>query len=106
LEHIVWSQELDGAGSSLYYSRFENLQTLQPVEIFKGGDGTISRQPSMIADAQGQLHLSWSGGTNGLLMYSHAMADKAGSAFGWVPLSLDDKQPYQGRVTQAAPVFA
>jgi len=84
-EHFVWSQELDSSGSSLYYSRFDNLQTLQPVEIFKGGDGTISRQPSMIADSQGQLHLSWSGGTNGLLMYSHAMADMAGSAFGWVP---------------------
>jgi hypothetical protein len=92
LEHIVWSQELDRSGSSLYYSRFDDLQTLQPVEIFKGGDGTISREPSMIADAQGQLHLSWSGGTNGLLMYSHAMVDKAGSEFGWVPSqSLDEK---------------
>lgn len=90
--HIVWSQELNNSGSSLYYSRYDDQQALQPAEIFKGGNGTISRQPAMLSDAGGSLHLVWVGGVDGQLNYSKSLADKAGSAFGWVPAKeLDEK---------------
>lgn len=92
VEHLVWSQELASSGSSLFYSRFDNQQATQPVEIFKGGNGDISRQPSLLSDSQGNLHLSWIGGKSGLLTYSRAMVDNAGSAFGWLPVkNLDEK---------------
>jgi hypothetical protein len=39
----------------------------------------------MWADGQERLHLAWSGGTQGEIYYTRALADQAGSASGWLP---------------------
>ena len=83
--HVVWSQGSGTPGTSLYYARYDGKTASPAVEIVKAAAGEVVRQPAMWADGQERLHLAWSGGTQGEIYYTRALADQAGSASGWLP---------------------
>lgn len=83
--HVVWSQGNSSPGTSLYYARYDGKTASPAVEIAKAAAGEVVRQPALWADGQERLHLAWSGGAQGEIYYTRALADQAGSASGWLP---------------------
>ncbi len=86
--HVAWSQGAGGGpGASLYYARFDSAtgRWTRAVEVARGTSGEMARQPALLADGRGLLHLVWSGGAQGQIMHSRARLGEAASAGGWSP---------------------
>jgi hypothetical protein len=97
--HVVWSQASGGGlPTALAYARWDGQALSRSVEIVQAGEGELVRHPALLADAQGHLHLVWSGGAGGEILYSRANLGEAASAGGWLP-----PQPLFTRATAAWP---
>ncbi len=88
--HIVWSQRprANGAGASLFYVQAEKEKTSRSVEIVKPAEGTYNPQLSLVVERQPDdednlLHMVWSGGQDGGILYSYALASEALAPISW-----------------------
>ena len=89
LVHIVWGQQAQASPfSGLFYARWNGQMLSRPAEIFRGIQGEVARQPALLADSAGWLHLAWSGGTQGEILYSRAVLADAASASNWSPVQV------------------
>ena len=98
--YAVWVQPAAGGGAdALYYARVTEDQASAPlpVKIREAGGGEALQDPVLAIDAQDRLHLAWSGGATGEILYSRANADQAGAASGWLPAVSVDNQPGASR---------
>lgn len=106
--HVVWTNAdpaagLDAAagssaaatpfGNAIYYARTDGRNTTRPNAIISGVDGEVIRQPALLYDtAMDRLHLAWSGGSSGEILYSWALSSDAGTTSGWrVPRTVSVK---------------
>jgi len=96
--HVVWSQvypELSrrgagegGPGTALLYARWDSSaeRWSRAVEVVHGTSGEeMARQPVLLTDGQGMLHLVWSGGEQGRIFYRRARISEARGSGGWSP---------------------
>lgn len=86
--HVAWSQSPtgDGPGTALFYARWDapTERWSRAVELQRGASGTeMARQPALLADAGGLIHLVWSSGEEGQIAYSRAKVGEATSSGGW-----------------------
>jgi hypothetical protein len=82
--HITWAEGTPGGTmNTLYYSRLEGETITQPAAIQRGLEGEFIRAPVLLAHEAEWLHLAWSGGTQGEILYSRAQLDEAGNPNGW-----------------------
>lgn len=90
--HVVWSaaSSAAGLGTSMYYAQSSSTGTLGPFGLMQSLKSAIARQPALLHEARRQvLHLVWSGGMDGSLLYSWAGADEVGSSSAWsAPLTV------------------
>jgi hypothetical protein len=71
------------AGSSMFYSRSDQSSATRPVPV-SSFERDIYRDPSLVyAPSNDELHLVWSGGQQGEIMYTRANASEAAS-LGWL----------------------
>lgn len=106
--HLLWSEkfgeETDGQGqrihgNTLMYSRWDNGMWSTPIDVLVSPDGGEVWQPVAATDKFGGLHVIWASMPGGKLYYSHAVAEQASSAQGWVaPIQL-----YSGLPTATLP---
>lgn len=84
--HFVWSQpaefDLKGLGRTLYYVCWDEKGWSFPVPIFSLA-GEKAEHPSIALDTGGLLHLVWSGGEAGDILYSRVESDHAGVTDMW-----------------------
>lgn len=84
--HLIWSQAIDSThvSNSLHYASFADGNLSRAVEIVPVSTGEIARQPALwFEPANSMLHLTWSGGKDGALLYSRVNINEAGSAAAW-----------------------
>lgn len=85
--HLVWCEgAASGPAQVIYYLRWDGRALSRPSAIQGGVEGEMVRQPALLADEQGWLHLAWSGGEQGEILYSRARLDEAGLLAGWAPV--------------------
>lgn len=103
--HLVWSQpsqdDPDGPGRGIHYARWSDDRWTQPVLLF-ADSAEKAEAPSIAADSSGLLHLVWSGGTAGAIMYSRALGDRTIGSGEW---STPSALPMPGLLA-SAPVVA
>jgi hypothetical protein len=82
--HVVWSQSntLGTTGDSLVYIRGDGTNWTDPAVIIRNPNGTISL-PGLLADPNEVLHLVWSAGPTGQILYNQAFARDALIAADW-----------------------
>ena len=82
--HVVWTEPgSGGAGTALMYARWDGTRWSPAIGVTRDDSGQeLLRQPALVADANGLLHLAWSGGNLGQILYARARADQAATA-GW-----------------------
>lgn len=84
--HIVWSQAASGSTTgSIFYAHWDARNLTRASEIISAGEGELARQPALLADPAGWLHLVWSGGEQGEILYSRARLNEVASPAGWSP---------------------
>ena len=87
--HLVW---LEGAPSEvferLYYAGIKGEAMGQPMVVKSAAAGEFLRQPDLLADSVGWLHLTWSGGTHGEILYSRVRVEEASDPGAWSPVQL------------------
>lgn len=84
--HLVWSQgaKPSSLSNSLYYAKYASGSLSGPFEILPASINEIARQPSMLYDASNDsIHLAWSGGEDGAILYSWSNTREASSPTGW-----------------------
>jgi len=85
--HLVW---LEGPGddvfTTLYYARITGSTIGQPVTVRAAAAGEFFRQPALLADQNGWLHLAWSGGSRGEIHYSRVRLEDAENPGAWSPV--------------------
>ncbi len=89
--HAFWSQpsgrELVGdaaqPGRAIFYSRLNAGQWSPARPVIVSPSGKTDQQ-SVVADADGNLFVVWSGGVSGQVYFSRAVADRASSATEWI----------------------
>ncbi len=99
--HAVWSQApaRDTVGNILAYVQSSPEGSSQPVEIVAAVKNEIARHPALLYEAAlGRLHLVWSGGEHGNLLYQWVEEDEAGVPSAWsIPKTIsgiyDSSQP-------------
>lgn len=86
LAHTIWSQSNAASGptTALYYARSDGQSVPRPVQMIQAGQNEMARQPALLVDGQDRLHLAYSGGQNGEIVYTRAETVQAGSASGWL----------------------
>ena len=83
--HMAWSEREagGGAGAALLYARrgADAERWSRPAELVAGDAGeAVARQPALLVDRdRGLMHLVWSGGRDGQILYSRAQVDRAAS---------------------------
>lgn len=100
--HVVWSEGQPGApASQILYARSADGQPgagdqpgadglpvaisfSRPATLVSAAAGEVARQPALLFQ-DGWLHLAWSGGAAGELVYSRANPDQAASTAAWMP---------------------
>lgn len=80
---LVGKPEATNAGTALYYVRLDAGRWSSPRSFLTSPIGKTD-QPSVAADAQGNLFVVWSGGTSGDIYFSRAVAERAVSATEWI----------------------
>ena len=84
--HTVWSvsSSQSSPGVSLFYAQSSPNGILGPFELVPSTKENVARQPTLYYEAgRERLHLVWSGGTDGALLYSWVGVDEAGSSAAW-----------------------
>ena len=82
--HLVWLERAgDGAADTIQYATGNGGPMSAGVALSSLSTGEFIRQPVLLADAQGWLHLAWSGGSRGEIFYSRAMISAAGDPAAW-----------------------
>ncbi len=84
--HLVWSAAAaaSGPGTALYYAQSSPSGLLGPFKIVPEAAGNLARQPALFYESRRQiLHLVWSGGTDGSLLYSWVSAAEANAPTAW-----------------------
>ena len=101
--HAVWVSSATGSqiGASLSYSVWNPVSSssdqmlTNTTTIFPGNPTELVRQPALFSDIAAELlHLVWSGGTQGDILYSRAAAGRAGLASEWAPVQRLSDSPY------------
>ena len=84
--HAFWSQPdggpSSGAGTAIYYSRWEQDSWSMPKVIVTAPVG-VARNPDAVIDAHGQVYLVWSGGEQGEIYFTRNNADQASLPSSW-----------------------
>ena len=88
--HLAFTQNRTGElGASLLYSYWDKKSDLlnnNTAVLFPGNTNEIARQPALAVDENNRLlHLVWSGGEQGDILYSRAPLDKANITSEWFP---------------------
>jgi hypothetical protein len=87
--HLVWLEgPAGGVFSTLYYANISGEAVGQPVAVKSAAAGEFFRQPALLADPAGWLHLAWSGGTHGEIYYSRVRLEDAENPGAWSPVQL------------------
>ncbi|MGD2158171.1 MAG: hypothetical protein PVG32_14940, partial [Anaerolineales bacterium] len=89
--HVFWLENSGSDNAVIMYSRFDGDKWTVPSDIMvvQPGGYTIGYLAADI-DANGNLHLIWTGGNNGPAYYSRASAPNALSARDWsLPVRID-----------------
>jgi hypothetical protein len=82
--HIFWSELLSADQSSaVYYSRFDGGGWTSALDIYRSKEFASIQSLTSLVDRHGMLHLAWSGGENGPILYMHAPAAGTLSARHW-----------------------
>jgi hypothetical protein len=83
--HVLWSENTLEAGNvqGLQYSRGDGSLWSAPVAVLNSPRGGKADAPSLLADAAGMLHATWSGGFAGEVFYSQSFIRDADSSRGW-----------------------
>jgi len=89
--HVTWSErEAEGEpGTAVLYAYLDAStgRWSHPLEVARGASGEeLARQPALVVDGRGLVHLVWSSGDLGQILYSRARIDQAASAGAWSPL--------------------
>ncbi len=84
--HVFWAfgapgAEENGSAQAIYYSRYKDGVWSEPVDVLISPGGRVARMHAVVSDAQGYLHIVWSGGDS--IFYSQAHAAKAGDSRAW-----------------------
>ena len=92
--HLVWLEGPAGdTFSSLFYARLNGDAPATPVAIRGAGAGEFFRQPALLADPAGWLHLAWRGGAHGEIYYSRVRLEDAANPGAWSPLQMLSSGP-------------
>lgn len=84
--HVVWIEgTAGGLFNSIKYTTVEGERVAQVVAIKSGVEGEFVRQPSLLADPEGWLHMAWSGGRQGEIRVSRVRLDEADIPGSWSP---------------------
>lgn len=94
--YALWSQSPTGgqANSLLYATVYEGSRWGRTVAVLRspersGGIPSTAIQPALAIDPQAKIHLVWSNGTNGEVLYSWTYARDFASPAGWAePIGL------------------
>ena len=83
--HLLWGQSTSDASSTqgLLYLRGDGSLWSPPALVLSSPRGGKAESPSLLADAAGMLHATWSGGFAGEVFYSQSFIRDADSASGW-----------------------
>ncbi len=81
--HVVWSEETEDGRSFISYAQLSEGNWSPANEIAGSPNTEIADYPTLVADANGYLHLVWHG--DATLYYSRAYAPQAGEAQSWSP---------------------
>jgi hypothetical protein len=85
--HIVWLEgSSEGVLNRLYYAKVTGSIAGQPVAIMSAAAGEFFRQPALLADPDGWLHLAWSGSDRGEIQYSRVRLEDAENPGAWSPV--------------------
>ncbi len=86
LVHVIWSQSAKqvGTGAFLFYIRYNGQDKTLPANIIDAASDELVRQPMLFCDPQDFLHMVWSGGGAGEILYSRAPADRADASSEWL----------------------
>jgi hypothetical protein len=105
--HLVFTlgnpanENLPWLGASLQYSAWDDMANpagtsqVELTEIVRSRATEIIRQPAILLDEKSNLiHLVWSGGEQGDILYSRAPIEKAGVASEWFPSQVISTDAY------------
>ncbi|MEP7355680.1 MAG: sialidase family protein [Anaerolineales bacterium] len=83
--HVLWNASTTDVASAqgLQYSRGDGALWSEPVPVLNSPLGGKAESPSLLADASGILHATWSGGFAGEVFYSQSFVRDADSSRGW-----------------------
>jgi len=89
--HVFWSESgFDHLRSLIYYAVYDGESWSTPADIYASWPGVGIHDLSASVDEEGYLHLVWSEGAVGPLMYSKAEIGNASSARSWQePIRID-----------------
>jgi hypothetical protein len=89
--HVFWAEGgFDHQRSLIYYASYNGQSWSMPADVYASWPGAGIDELSAVADNEGYLHLVWSEGVTGPLMYSKAAIREASSARGWQePIRID-----------------
>ena len=101
--HLVWIEPATTGtlGASIKYGSWDSTAPISEqllddtYTLYPGNPEELARQPSLLADLQaGLVHLVWSGGQDGDILYTHAAADQANSRGDWQPVQTLSITPF------------
>ena len=89
--HVFWVETgFDHQRSLIMYSRFDGQEWTPAVDVYASWPGTAIKSVAPFADSVGNLHLAWSEGFRGPILYSQATITEAESALNWtIPVEVD-----------------
>ncbi len=85
--HIMWLEgSSEGVLNRLYYAEVTDSAVGQPVAIRSAAEGEFIRNPALLADPDGWLHLAWSGSNRGEIQYSRVRLEDSETPGAWSPV--------------------
>lgn len=92
--HLVWVQPvgIGELGASINYGTWDSTtptsdqMLLSTTTLYPSNPNELARQPALLSDPQASLlHMVWSGGEDGDILYSRVGAEQADSPGDWLP---------------------
>ena len=85
--HVAWLEgEQEGVFEALYYTVINGETVGQSVVVKTISAGEFLRQPALLADPAGWLHLAWSGSSRGEIHYSRVRLEDPNNPGAWTPV--------------------